>query len=106
MISFFRRIALNVEAIIAGTNASELPIFIDYKNKLTINHTTAKEIDFSLRYSLLAKADFIGGTNKIKSDISLSILDIMKDVVANNLTLRAERKKYRFDLSGYQNSKK
>lgn len=89
---FFRRIALNVEAIIGGTNASELPLFIDYKNKLTINHTTAEQIDFPLRYSMLAKADFIGGTNDVKSDISLSILDIMKDVVGNNLSLQAERK--------------
>lgn len=89
---FFRRIALSVEAIIGGTNASELPLYIDYKNKLTINHTTAEQIDFPLRYSLLAKADFIGGENEIKSDISLSILDIMKDVVGKNLTLQAERK--------------
>ena len=89
---FFRRLALNIEAIIAGTNASELPLFIDYKNKLTINHTTAKEIDFPLRYSMLAKADFIGGEQEITSDISLSILDIMKDVVGNNLSLHAERK--------------
>ncbi len=89
---FFRRIALNVEAIISGTNASQLPLFIDYKNKLTINHNTAIQIEYPLRYSLLAKADFIGGTNDIASDISLSILDIMNDVVGNNLSLKAERK--------------
>jgi len=89
---FFRRIALNIEAIINGTNASELPLFIDYRNKLTINHTTANIIDFPLRYSMLAIADFIGGENEIKSDISLSILDIMNVVVENNLSLQAEKK--------------
>jgi outer membrane protein TolC/ABC-type uncharacterized transport system substrate-binding protein len=89
---FFRRIALNVEAIVSGKNPSELPLYLDYKNKLSINYTTAKEIDFPLRYSMLAKADFIGGEKEITSDISLSILDIMNDVVRNNLSLQAERK--------------
>jgi len=89
---FFRRIALNIESIIGGSNASELPMFIDYKNKLTINYATAQEIDFSLRYSMLARADFIGQTSDLKSEISLSILDIMKDVIGNNLSLQAEKK--------------
>ncbi|WBX70387.1 TolC family protein [Tenacibaculum retecalamus] len=94
---FFRRIALNVEAIVSGTNASQLPLFIDYKNKLTINHNTAVQIDYPLRYSLLAVADFIGGTNEVKSEYSLSIIDIMNDVVGKNLSLKAEKKN--IDLS-------
>ncbi|GGI56997.1 TolC family protein [Winogradskyella haliclonae] len=89
---FFRRIALNVEAIINGTNASELPLFIDYKKKLSINFSTAKQIEFPLRYSLLGKADFVGDNAVVASDISLSLLDIMNDVVKNNLSLQAERK--------------
>lgn len=89
---FFRRIALNVESIIEGTNASELPLFIDYKNKLTINRSTANQIGFPLRYSMLAKADFIGSINEVKSDNSLSILDILNGVVGKNLSLQAERK--------------
>jgi len=89
---FFRRIALNVESIISGVNASELPIYIDYNNKLTINHATATQIDFPLRYSLLAIADIIGGNNKGTASNSLSILDIMNDVVGNNLSLQVEKK--------------
>lgn len=89
---FFRRIALNIEAIISGTNASELPIHVDYKKKLTINHATADEIEFPLRYSMLASADFIEGNVSSKSDTSLSILDIMKGVVHQNLDLQNEQK--------------
>jgi len=89
---FFRRIALNVESIIGGVNASELPIYINYKNKLTINHATATQIDFPLRYSLLAIADIIGGDNNVTKSNSLSILDIMNDVVGNNLSLQIEKK--------------
>ncbi|OIQ22513.1 MAG: hypothetical protein BM557_00565 [Flavobacterium sp. MedPE-SWcel] len=89
---FFRRIALNVEAIISGTNASELPLYIDYKKKLTLNHTTATEIDFPLRYSMLATTDLISGTTESVPEFSLSILDIMNGVVDKNLSLKAENK--------------
>ncbi|WP_299439275.1 TolC family protein [uncultured Aquimarina sp.] len=89
---FFRRISLNIESIINGTNASELPIYLEYKNKLSINSNTAKQIDFPLRYSLLATADFIGGNNDQQVGTSYSIIDIMKGVVAKNLSLDAERK--------------
>ncbi|WP_281988689.1 TolC family protein [Aquimarina aggregata] len=89
---FFRRIALNVEAIIEGTNASTLPIYLNYKKKLSINYNTAKQIGFPLRYSMLAKADFIGGENDVKVGTSYSIIDIMKGVVAKNLSLDVERK--------------
>ncbi|KAA1244444.1 TolC family protein [Aquimarina sp. RZ0] len=89
---FFRRIALNVEAIIDGTNPSELPMYINYKKKLSINYSTAKQIEFPLRYSMLASADFIGGENDIKEGTSYSIIDIMKGVVEKNLSLDVERK--------------
>ena len=97
MNQFFRRIALNVESIISGTNASELPLFVNYKKKLTINYLTATQIDFPLRYSLIAKADFIGGSNEVKKEVSLSLIDIMNEVVENNLSLKAEKKN--IDLS-------
>ncbi|WP_282043613.1 TolC family protein [Winogradskyella flava] len=89
---FFRRVALNIESIINGTNASELPLLIDYKKKLSINYGTAKQIEFPLRYSLLAKADFVGDDTIVDSEISLSLIEIMNDVVDNNLSLQSERK--------------
>ena len=89
---FFRRIALNVEAIISGTNASELPLYILYKNRMSINYNTATQIDFPFKYSLLATSDFIGGAIEEVSGNSLSIVDIMNTVVGKNLTLKAEKK--------------
>ncbi len=89
---FFRRIALNVESIIEGTNPSTLPMYLDYKKKLSINSSTAKQIGFPLRYSMLANADFIGGENDVVVGTSYSIIDIMKGVVEKNLSLDAERK--------------
>ena len=89
---FFRRIALNIEAISSGTNASELPLILEYKNKLTINFNTAKEIDFPLRYAMLGSADFIGGDAEPSTKNALSILDIMSGVLDRNLSLSSAKK--------------
>lgn len=89
---FFRRIALDVEAIVSGTNPSELPLFVNYKSKLSINYNTATQIGFPIRYSMLATADLIGGEVTVAPEFSLSILDIMNGVVGKNLSLAAEQK--------------
>lgn len=89
---FFRRIALNVEAISSGTNASELPMLLEYKNKLTINYDTAKLIGFPLRYAMLGSADFIGGQQKPFKVNAISILDIMEGVLQDNLSLASSKK--------------
>ncbi len=95
---FFRRIALNIEAITNGTNASELPLLLEYKNKLTINYNTAKKIDFPLRYAMLGTADFIGGKSEPNSEDMMSILDIMNGVLDKNLSLSSSEKSV--ELSG------
>lgn len=89
---FFRRIALDVEAIVSGTNPSELPLFINYKSKLSINYNTATQIGFPIRYSMLATADLVGGEVIVEPEFSLSIIDIMNEVVGKNLSLAAEQK--------------
>jgi len=89
---FFRRIALNVEAIIAGTNASELPLYILYKNRRSINYSTAMKINFPIKYSVLANSDFIGNDSEAENENSLSMLDIMNKVIGGNLPLKAEKK--------------
>ena len=101
---FFRRIALNVEAIINGTNPSELPMYLDYKKELSINSGTARQIGFPLRYSMLANADFVGDTDVLVGT-SYSILDIMKGVVEKNLSLNAERKNIDLSSQDVKNAK-
>ncbi len=89
---FFRRIALGVEDIIAGKNPSELPMYIEYKRKLSINFTTASEIDFQVRYSMLGTVNFIGEATTVNSEVSLSIMDIMNGILNKNLDLQVEKK--------------
>lgn len=87
----FRRIALNVEDINNGTNASDLPLVIDYKKGLSLNMATAEQIGFPIKNSLLATVNLIEGTNNIDSRFSYSLLELMNQVVENNLTLSAEK---------------
>ena len=94
---FFRRIALDVESIINGTNPSELPMLLEYKNRLSLNFNTAKEIKFPLRYSMLGTIDIVGGENNFISENAYSLLDIMNGVIGRNLGLEVERKN--IDLS-------
>lgn len=89
---FFRRIALNFESIATGTNASELPIYVDYKKNLTVNYNTATQIDFPLRYSMLGDVDFVESEVHEKTDYSLSLLDVMQGALNANLSLQSEQK--------------
>lgn len=95
---FFRRIALNVESVINGTNPSKLPLLLEYKNKLSLNFNTAKEIKFPLQYSMLGTVDIVGGKSDYTSENAYSLLDIMNGVVGRNLDLQAELRN--IDLSG------
>ena len=89
---FFRRLALNVEAVVNGTNPSELPLKLDYNNRLSLNFNTAKQINFPLRYSMLGTVDIVGGNSSYSADNTYSIVDIMNGVVNKNLGLEVERK--------------
>ncbi len=89
---FFRRIALDVESIISGVNASELPLNVNYVDRLSINYDTASEIGFPIRYSMLSKADIIGGIKNIHKGKTLSIIEIINTIVNQNLTLNSEKK--------------
>ncbi|MFS4491654.1 TolC family protein [Maribacter sp. 2308TA10-17] len=94
---FFRRLALDVESIVNGTNPSELPMLLEYKNRLSLNFNTAKEIKFPLRYSMLGTVDIVGGESNYILENAYSLLDIMNGVIGRNLGLEAERKN--IDLS-------
>jgi hypothetical protein len=48
---FFRRIALNIEAIVNGTDAGDLPTYLDTNEQLILNFNTASEIGGPLQYS-------------------------------------------------------
>ena len=54
---FFRRIALTVESYIQGESLANLPVYISFDAKLTLNYNTAEKIGLPLKYSLIAQTD-------------------------------------------------
>lgn len=94
---FFRRIALTVEAYIGGENLADQPTYISFDANLTINYNTAESIDLPLKYSLIARTDFLGDFDKKKSDKKYNLLEVMNDVLENNLALQLSQKEV--DLS-------
>jgi outer membrane protein TolC len=89
---FFRRIALNIEAFVNGENLSDLPLFLEFRNRLTLNINTAKILGIPIKYSLIGNANIIGDLKNPISEIQYDLLDVMKAVVGENLNLKSSRK--------------
>ncbi|WP_297695485.1 TolC family protein [uncultured Eudoraea sp.] len=89
---FFRRIALSVEAYIQGGALAELPVYISFDEKLTINYNTADRIALPIKYSLVAITDFIGSFDKKISEEKYNLLEVINRVLANNLQLQTLQK--------------
>ncbi len=89
---FMRRISLNVEAYINGTNLSELPVFIEYNPRLIINFNTAELIGVPIKYSLIASTDFVGEFKNPLSEKEYDLLTAINQGLNQNLGLAASRK--------------
>ncbi|WP_109436607.1 TolC family protein [Aquimarina sp. AU119] len=89
---FFRRIALTVEAQINGASLADLPVFIDYTPRLTINFNTAEVIGVPIKYSLIAQTDFVGEFKNVLSEKQYDLLSVINDALNDNLSIRADQK--------------
>jgi outer membrane protein TolC len=94
---FFRRIALTVERYVGGAELADLPTYISFDADLTINYNTAELIGLPLKYSLIAKTNFLGDFDKKVSEKEYNIVQVMNDVLVNNLPLQSSQKEV--DLS-------
>ena len=89
---FFRRIALSVEGYVNGTPLAEMPVFIEYGSRLTINHTTAQQVNVPIKYSLINNTSFVGDANTNLNKKSYSILEVINGVLKQNLSLQSQTK--------------
>lgn len=88
---FFRRIALDVEAVVNGENLSQRPIFIEAGDRLSINYATAERVNVSLKYSSLATTNIVGDFDNIQADKTYTLVEVIEGAIANNLSLAASR---------------
>ncbi len=89
---FFRRIALTIESFVSGAPLSELPVYIDYTPRLTINYNTAEAIGVPIKYSLVGQTDFVGEFKNVISEKDYDLLEAINDALENNLSLRSNQK--------------
>lgn len=89
---FFRRIALNIERYINGTPLSKMPIYIEYKSRLTINYNTAELVNVPIKYSLIADTDFVGDFKNAIAKKQYDLLTVINEVLTQNLSLQASKK--------------
>lgn len=94
---FLRRVSLTIESYINGTPLANMPVYIEYSPRLTINYNTANAIGVPIKYSLLNDTDFVGEFKDINAKKHYNLLSVMKQVLGDNLSLKATKKN--IDLS-------
>ncbi|WP_190808751.1 TolC family protein [Flagellimonas sp. S3867] len=89
---FFRRIALTIEAYVSGTSLAELPVYVDYTPRLTINYNTAEATGVPIKYSLVGQTDFVGEFKNVISEKDYDLLTAINEALENNLSLSSNKK--------------
>jgi outer membrane protein TolC len=85
-----RRVAVDLQRIIAGEDAGRLPVQLVSAPRLTFNLATARRIGFSPGYSLLTDAELVGVDSMGPAD-TLTLTAAMRSAVEANLDLAAAR---------------
>jgi len=87
----FRRMAINVEAVINGENLSQRPVYIETSDTITMNYNTAEKIDLTLRFSQIGTMNVVGSFDNFLVDQSYTVLEAVEAALSNNLSLRAKK---------------
>ncbi|MFT6409186.1 MAG: hypothetical protein ACJAQ6_002611, partial [Arenicella sp.] len=90
-----RRNALNMQAVMLGEPASQQPILVETKEKLTINGRTAQKLGIAIDFKVLVDAEVINFGMGEAAD-RLDLLQITERALAENLSLKNIR--YNFEL--------
>lgn len=82
-----RRNALNMQAVMLGEPASQQPILVEIKEKLTINESTAQKLGIAIDFKVLVDAEVV---NFGVGDVSdrLDLLQITEAALEQNLSLK------------------
>tara|TARA_R110002124_G_scaffold45693_2_gene137940 strand:+ start:3008 stop:5317 length:2310 start_codon:yes stop_codon:yes gene_type:complete len=82
-----RKVALTVEDAIAGKKYSELPVALNFKEKLFFNIATAQKIDFSPTFETLFTAEVVG-QEAVNRGTVYSLNQIVSLSLKNNLDIK------------------
>ncbi len=86
---YARRIALNIQSLLLGTNASALKVEIDQTPKMAINMQTARAINFSPRWAQLETSDLLY-TDTLSGKTQLGLIEAIELAINQNLGLKVQ----------------
>jgi outer membrane protein TolC len=85
-----RRVAVDLQRILAGEEAGTLPVLLVSAPRLTLNLATARQIGFSPGWSVLTEAELVGVDSAGPPD-TLTLSSAMRGAAEANLDLAAAR---------------
>ncbi len=88
----FRRIALNIEAVISGENLADRPIYLEQGESLTLNYNTAEALGIPIKYSSIATTQFVGDFVNVRSLKDYTLTELIDEVLENNFSLESSRR--------------
>lgn len=86
-----RRIALNVQRVLLGEDAGGLTVVMSRNERLAINMSTARAIDFSPTWAALTDAELVSSGRKEVAR-TLTLADAAKESIIANLDLAANER--------------
>ncbi len=89
---FMRRVALTVEGYVSGELLSDMPVFIDYSSRLTLNFNTTELVGVPIKYSLINDTDFVGDFENAISEKQYNLVQVINTVLDRNLSLQSVQK--------------
>ncbi len=101
----FRRIALSVESVINGGEMKQFENNILGNDDLTVNFSTANRIGLEVKYSLIARTNFIGEPMEESDGRKYSLVMVMEEAIAENLALKTQAQELELSEKELQFSK-
>jgi outer membrane protein len=89
-----RRTALNVQRILLGEKAEDIPVAFSDRNQLSINMATARAIGVSPPWSLVTESNLIDDTKR-ENGRSISLVEAVREAVSSNLDILVKQKEVR-----------
>lgn len=88
--AFTRRLAVNLDQLIAGAAVSSLPLRVSLTPQLFYNEDTARAIGFAASFGALTDATIIG-QESLATGQPLSLVEAVRTAVGQNYDLRAQQ---------------
>ena len=81
-----RRVALNIQSVLLGDDAGQLPVFFSRSERLTVNMATARAIDVYPSWAVMTEAEVIDDVEKPVAR-TIDLISAVQEAVRANLDL-------------------